>query len=416
MKKRALMLPPIVFYGYLLVTGGCLLWYLARVTLSLIAFASQHGVHSESPSAMAAFTQAIQYDRNHPDYVSGLASALLQSAATLISPAEAENRANRLHEAETWFQRAVMLDPGNPWNYYELGRIALLYPVTSFQKKNSVYWKETPAGRYFFLALQHAPNNVFLHYVVGGWLYLSYPEQAFALIREFLSRGPSQTLNILEGLWPQIQDYTTLKRFLPENQDVFLQFSQFLYEKTLDYESDLEALRAGALTQICPPNSVIRRSLDNREIELGNDDGSAEWTTYIAADYVRVQKMICLPQNVDDYQYAALKIFMGGGNKQNFTAVISLNNHEIKRYEQTMPETLAWYEIPFERRLLNGQSEIYVYIRTLGASTAGNYLRIRGDQETPTVNSVFNFLDTHDLSFDRHEQTGEYMIRLVLRK
>ncbi|GAK57255.1 hypothetical protein U27_04220 [Candidatus Vecturithrix granuli] len=416
MKKRIVNTTPLVCYVWLLITGGCILWYVVRVTLFLAAFASQQGIHSDPYAAIAAFTQALQYDRNHPDYVSGLAGALLESAVRLTSPADSENRAIRLEETETWFQRAIMLNPANPWNYYQLGRLELHRSSKSFQNTIQEDWQDFPTGRYFSLALQNAPNNVFLHYAVGRWLYSHDPEQAFALIRGFLGRGSAQTLNILEGLWPQIQDYAILRRFLPENQDVFLQFSQFLYEKALDYESDLEAICAGVLTQTCPPNVIISRSQDDREIELGNDDGSAEWTTYIAADYVRVQKMICLPQNIDDYQYAALKIFMGGGNKQNFTVVISLNNHEIKRYEQTMPATLTWYEIPFDRRLLDGQSKIYVYMRTLGASTAGNYLRIRGDQETPTVNSVFNFLDTHDLSFDRHEQTGEYMIRLVLRK
>lgn len=416
MKKRALTLPPLVFYGSLFVIGCCLVWYLAKATLSLAAFAVQQRVPNDPRTAIEVFSQALRYDRNHPDYASGLANAFLKSATSITSAEDPKKRLSGFQQAETWFKRAVMLDPANPWNYYELGRLVLYRSDTSFQDEPQKDWEDSPVGRYFSLALQKAPNSVFLHHAVGSWLYFSNPEQAFALVRNILSRGPSQTINILTGLWPQIQDYTTLKRFLPENKDVFLQFSQFLYEKALDYESDLEAVRAGALTQTCPANSVIQRSPDNRTIEIGSDDGSAEWTTYLAADYVRVQKMICLPQDIDDYEYAALKLLMGGGYKQDFTVIISLNNHEIIRYEQTLPEPLTWYEIPFDRQLIEGQSKIYVYIRTLGASTSGNYLRIRGDQDRHAETSVFNFLDTDDLSFNRQEQTGEYMIRLVLRK
>ena len=75
-----------------------------------------------------------------------------------------------------------------------------------------------------------------------------------------------------------------------------------------------------------------------------------------------------------------------------------------------------WYEIPFDIHWLHGKSRISVYIRVSDASQRGNFLQIWGSQKTSTSESMFNFETTEDLSSERGIQTGEYLIRLILRK
>jgi hypothetical protein len=180
----------------------------------------------------------------------------------------------------------------------------------------------------------------------------------------------------------------------------------------MDYESDREAKRALQSKkddlEECKASFALQGG-----IELGNDDGSAEWKTRLTSGTDRVKKVICLPENLNEYDYVALKIFMNNGGNGNFIARISIDDQLIKRYDYTAPHVGKWYELPFEKTLLKGKSSINVYIRVTGTSRAGNYLQIWGD---PNTHSVFNFDTTDDLSFDEGVQSGEYMIRLVLRK
>jgi hypothetical protein len=130
---------------------------------------------------------------------------------------------------------------------------------------------------------------------------------------------------------------------------------------------------------------------------------------------MRVKKEICLPETLESYDTAMLRIFLNHGGNPNFIMQVSLDDQSIKALPP-LPETAQWYEIPLERSLLAGKSLITVYIRISGASEAGNSLQLWGDQDTPTTQSVSNLKTIHDLSSDEGNQTGEYMIRLVLHR
>ena len=395
MKKRVMTLTPVVFYGGLLVIGGCLLWYLGRVTLSLAAFASQQGMHSDPHTAIEAFTQALQYDRNHPDYVSGLAGSLLQSAAMLTSLTDSENRADRLDEAETWFQRAVMLDPAKPWNYYELGRIGQ-YRGECWQKEREG-GKQCSTARYFLAALKQAPQRLFLQRHVGRWFYLYDQEFTFQTIRPMIA-----------------QDHAAATEEPPNG----VELAEFLYDLHLDYQSDQYYANAQQISSFsCSPDQNHYWLKRNSEIiELGNDDGSGEWRTYLASDHARIHKLFCLPPTLESYSSAALKLIMNNGESANFSAYFYLDDSLIKQYDQTVPRQAKWYEIPFDPDLLRGKSQVNVYIRVTGASRSGNFLQLWGDQDTPNHTSSFNFHNTDDLSPDQGIQNGEYLIRLVFKK
>lgn len=395
MKKRIVNTTPLVCYVWLLITGGCLLWYLLRVMLFLTAIASQQGIHSDPHTAIAALTQALRYDRNHPDYASGLAGALLQSAATLTSPAEAENRANRLHEAETWFQRAVMLDPANPWNYYELGRIGQFRGECRQQEPGQ--FEECSTARYFLAALKQAPQKLFLRRYVGRWFYYFDQEFTFEAIRPLLAQHQTS---------------------ISEEPATNLELAEFLYDLHLDYQSDQYYAQAQQT-----PFSLCSDSQDHlwlqrspEALELSYDDGSGEWRTYLASEQTRIHKLFCLPLNIEPYKSVAVKLLMNNGGSANFDAYLYLDEHLIYHYNQGVPRQAKWYEIPFDPALLHGKSQINLYIRVTGASRSGNFLQLWGDQDTPNHNSSFNFHNIEDLSPDHGIQRGEYLIRLVFKK
>lgn len=429
MQKHTYICPRLRYAGLFAIVFAIVFIYLASIINTLTALMYQQKfvssfiqrpiqdlTHAQYENAVTFIRKAINQDHNNAEYYFALENFLYQyyldKHESEMNPEKDKNYQN----LRSYLGTAVSLDPGSPWYYYELGRLELQRSFVSSHEEQQEHWGDSPAGKYFSLALQNAPNNVFLYYAIGWWLYTYNPEQAFALIQGLLNRGPDQTLHILNGLWPQIQDYTVLRRFLPENKEVSLQFSQFLYDKALDYESDLEALRAGVLTQTCPPDPIISRSHDNREIELGRDDGSPEWRTFMGAPHVRVQKMICLPEDLEDYHSATLKIYMSNGGKPDFMTKISINRHLIASFAQSDFAEERWYEFPFDQTILEGKSRAYIYLRVLNASTKANRLHVYGDQGTPTNCSIFNFLETQDLSYDRNVQTGEYLIRVVLKK
>jgi hypothetical protein len=160
---------------------------------------------------------------------------------------------------------------------------------------------------------------------------------------------------------------------------------------------------------------ILSQNPDSHRIELGNDDGSAEWSTRLTAETMRIKKVICLPDTLESYDTATLRIFLHHGGSPDFSMQVSLDDQPVRALPP-LPETAQWHEIPLEKSLLTGKSSITVYIRVSGASEAANFLEIRGDQDTLTTQSVFNLKTTHDLSPDEGNQTGEYMIRLVLSR
>ncbi len=295
-----------------------------------------------------------------------------------------------LHEAASWLRKAGALDPADPWYFYELGRLSHTRDACLAQQENRS--DRCPAARYFLTALHNAPNNMFLREAVGRWFYDYDRDTAHQLLRKIIAR---ETI------------------IMPEHPEISHKYSKFLYDIHLDYESDREAKHL--LHRAALPN-VLRHSPGNQEIELGNDDGTVEWSTRLGSETLRVKKIISLPGNLEKYDSAALKVYMNNGGNEDFIARIGIDDQLIKTYEQTVSRTAQWYEIPFDTSLLQGKSSINVYIRVTDVSAAGNYLQIWGDQDTPTAQSVFNFNTTDDLSFDKGIQTGEYMIRLVLKK
>jgi hypothetical protein len=422
MKKHHFTLTPVSYY--LVVSSVCLLviFYLFRIITSLSAFAyhqkflgiiSQREVatitENQHNSVTASLKNAIRYDSNNPKYHYELGSYLHQYHAESKSQEVQATKKKGFQEAEAYFKTAVMLDPGNPWYYYELGRLDST-KGECFGKQNARFLEnpeECSTARYFLTALKKSPYRLFLRRVVGGWYYQYNPKNAFPIIRDIISRDAERTLN---------------------PQETALEFSEFLYEIHFDYESDLQYQKAKSdiysVEQCCminiiqSPERSKKEEQNLKEIELGNDDGSSEWRTFLASDQVRVKKVICLPENIADYNSAALKILMNNGGSGSFVALININNHLIKQYDHTdpVPRNVAWYEIPFDKALLLGKSSINVYIRVRGATLKDNFLQIRGDRDTSIKHSVFNFGIDDDLSFDEGIQTGEYMIRLVLRK
>jgi hypothetical protein len=107
---------------------------------------------------------------------------------------------------------------------------------------------------------------------------------------------------------------------------------------------------------------------------------------------------------------------MNNGGASHFSAHFYLDDHLIRRVKTKIPSFAKWYEIPFDIAFLQGKSRVHVYVRVAEASTSGNSLHIWGDQDTPTTRSVFNFDAVDDLSFHNGIQSGEYMIRLILKK
>lgn len=391
MKKRIMTLPPVVLYGCLLVIGVCLLWYLARVAFFLTAFAYQQGSHNDPRAAIEAFTQALEHDPNHPDYASGLAGAFLESAAKITSAADAEKKLSELRNAETWLQRAVMLDPANPWNYYQLGRIGIFRGECRQGEKGTP--DECSTARYFLAALKLAPHRLFLQRHIGRWFYFYDQEFAFQAIRPMIA-----------------QDHASPAESPPGRHEL----AGFLYHLHLDYQGDQYYAKA---QQTCSPDQNhywLKRG--SATIEIGNDDGSGEWRTYLASEQARIHKLFCLPQKLESYTSAALKLIMNNGGSANFTAYFYLDDHLIAQYEQTIPRQAQWYEIPFDPTLLQGKAQVNVYIRVTGASRSGNFLQLWGDQDTPNHASSLNMHEAADLSPDQGIQHGEYLIRLVFKK
>jgi hypothetical protein len=371
-----------------------------RDTVALIerGYGSAKGIDSITHS----LRQAIRYDGNNADYAFALGDYLFGYYVNRNEEDRRELRTAGLAEAESWVEQAVMRDPANPWYYYELGRINFYQAdcKASVDRRfdDDAFWESCPTARYFLAALENAPNEYFLRRVAGGWLY--------HFDREL-------------GLW-------VMRHIIPKATDVKADgidqhIAQFLYDIQLDYESDNWLYHSSAdsaeESATCEGIRILHRSTDGAEIELGNDDGTEEWRVFLTSENARVKKVICLPENVDAYQNAALKIMMNHAGRAGFVTRIALDDQIIKTYHHDLPRQRQWHEIPIEKQLFQEKSRVNIYLRVTNASYhSGNYLQVWGDQDTPTIHSSVNDHRTEDLSRDRGTQTGEYMIRLVLRK
>ncbi len=110
------------------------LFYLFRVTESYVAFGHYRQFTEalstdESPSVAAIQTDAltrplrsaIRHDRNHAEYAYALGSYLYRYYEATQDSNALASKDQGVREAEGWLQKAIMLDPANPWYYYEMG-------------------------------------------------------------------------------------------------------------------------------------------------------------------------------------------------------------------------------------------------------------------------------------------------------
>ena len=430
MKRVTLSLTPVRYYSLMVIAGILVGLYFCRVFGTYYAFIrytqflettfqgtqsnrSQAEEQGDTPrmtdSIPHAIQQAIRHDSNNAEYYAALAEYVSQRSANI--PQE-DLRKQGFGKAESWLHTALKYDPANPWYYYELGRLSASRNDCADRQPARFPDTLDPCltARYFLAALSNAPNTVFLRRHVGLWYYRYDRDRAFWIMQDIVARTAGHTL---------------------DDRELALGVAQFLYDMRLDYQSDLAYPHprpfegSHDVADTCQPLNIAAAPASNKEnhvdsqgLEFGNDDGSAEWRTFLTSTEMRVKKVICLPKNIGDYTSAALKILMNNGGNGNFEADVLVNGHLIKGYDQhdPVPRIAAWYEIPFDKNLLQGQSSINVYIRVIGASSKNNFLQIWGDQDTPTTRSVFNFETADDLSDANGKQTGEYMIRLLVRK
>jgi hypothetical protein len=151
-------------------------------------------------------------------------------------------------------------------------------------------------------------------------------------------------------------------------------------------------------------------------VELGNDDGSADWSAPLPSAEQRIRKRICLSSKFHEYQRASLKIFMNHAGRGASRLSIFCDDVPIDFSDGRVSTIPEWHEIPIDVGILEGKSSVNVYLRLQDTHDERNILQVWGDRHTPTTQSVFGLERTADLSAVEGEQTGEYMIRLVLWK
>jgi tetratricopeptide (TPR) repeat protein len=437
MKKTTFTLAPSRYYSVILVAFVLVCCYFFRITELYYAFlnyeqfldAVSQVEQSDSFSEprgnplteenagvdydiTSRIMRAIRHDSKNAGYYAALGEYLYGYYEDIRSAENHDLRGQGLREAELWLQKALRYNPANPWYYYDLGRLSLIQGDCSDRQnvRSPDKRDNCPAARYFLAALYNAPNTIFLRRQIGLWYYNYDQDLAFQMMREIIDRTAGHKL---------------------DDQELAYGIAEFLYDMHLDYQADLaypiskEPEGSPQSSEACQPLKVVsglNRKEEHvrgaQEIEFGSDDDSPEWRTFLASEETRVKKVLCLPKNLDEYTYAGLKVFMNHGGSEKFVAQIYINDHLIKQYDQTdpVPYMATWHEIPFDKLLLQGQSRIYVYIRVSGATRPKNCLQIWGDQDTPTTHSVFNFNTVDDLSYADGIQTGEYMIRLVVRR
>ena len=358
----------------------------------------QYAVSQNSTEAMASsdpqdvhmqnsrdsFERALHSVSNNADYFHGMGTLLFGMARS--NTLSTQDAAALLHESESRMKQAIMLNPSNPWFYYELGRMK--------------HDTDTHASAvYFQAALKNAPKEIFLRKAIGQWFLFYDRDEGRRIMRE-LAAGDS--LLSVEG--PEIS----------------LEFARLLYDFQLDYDAERELSRRnladGHASEAGCRAKLLSNPDDSIGLEFGNDTGIAEWKAPLKRDTERIHKSICLPEDLRAYQYCALRIYMNNGGRKDFTAHISINEHRVKSFTHEIPQRAGWYEIPFDIHLLQGLSKINMYLRVENASEAGNFLQIWGESHTPNSRSTWNFDSTEDLSSEEGRQQGEYLIRLVLRK
>ena len=162
MRKCIFYPSPAIFTGLIMLTGVLVVFSLIQVLFTLVGLAYWQKfqiispeyifeAHSEPQHQVARklLQEAIRYDQNHPGYAAQLGSYLLDSA--LIDQGF-EERERVLFEAERWLKHAIMLDPENQWNYYQLGRLYQQRDACGeITRPEDI--TDCPAAQFFLLAL-----------------------------------------------------------------------------------------------------------------------------------------------------------------------------------------------------------------------------------------------------------------------
>ena len=337
------------------------------------------------------FKTAVRRDRNHAEYSAALGNFLIEHPDSSGRQQGRTHREKNFSLAEASLTRAIMLDPANPWYYYALGNL-------SYRRGDceDVEWQVCPVTRYFSSALRNAPKNIFLRNTLGAWYAYFDRDVAYTFLK-----------NIVE--------HDRLDPFACKEKS--LTFAELLYGVGLDYDSDREAkFLRGDRSETCELKIIETDTPERHILELGNDDGTAEWKTALRLESDRVKKEICLPDNPEDYHTATLKILMNRVGEDSLDIRLHLDDQQVELPERQPSRLPAWYEIPVEIERLQGKSSLRVYLRAAAASAYDSSLLIWGDRDTPTNHSSLNFQQRKDLSSEEGVQQGEYMIRLVLKK
>lgn len=364
--------------------------------------------------ATAMLERAARYERRNPRWSAERGNFLHRIAAASQDPIMKARQQERFQEAEASLKQTVMRDPANAWNLYELGRLEISRGNCSTNE--GTLNAKCQAGALFAAAIRFAPNSVFLRTIIGGWYASHDKETALRLIYDMVQAYPQHLRFVLEHLWPTFPNVRDIHVFVPDTQEHLAIFARFLYDRRLDYASDLERRRAfpdenriDCAAQMHPRGDLL---------EIGNDDGTAEWRSSLAFDDERIKKELCVPANIADYRSASLKLSLSSGYPGDCTVLISIDDTLIRQFgPRELPYDAEWIDIDFPPVILYGKQRVSVYLRTIGATFEnGRYINVWGDANMQTTASVFAYENTADLSRDGDAQTGEYMIRLALRK
>ena len=340
--------------------------------------------------------RAVRAAPNNAGYTHALGKLLFDAATA--NALDSENITALFHDSESGMKQAIMLNPANPWFYYELGR--MIHERDGCQEPLDGS-SDCASAHYFLAALKNAPKEMFLREAVGHWFLLYDKPKGERLMKE-LAVGD--------------------KPVSVESPEISRNFARLLYAFRLDDEARQERrqrqlIEGESFSAHCRPNQLSK--IDTSEaLEFGNDAGFAEWKAPLANDAERIHKSICLPENFTEYRYSALKLYMNNGGRNDFTVHISVNGRRIKSFERTVPQLAKWYEIPFDKSVLEGRTvcDVDIRIENASADADGNFLQIWGESQTPNSRSTWNFETTEDLSSEEGIQQGEYLIRLVLKK
>jgi len=427
MKSRYIRLSSLKFFAMLLGAFGLLLIYAlpafkelaARSAyqrfIAMTADKADDTITSEQlDRATAMLERAARYERRNPRWSAERGNFLHRIAAASQDPVMKARQQQRFQEAEASLKQTVMRDPANAWNLYELGRLEISRGNCSTNE--GTLNARCQAGALFAAAIRFAPNSVFLRTIIGGWYASHDKETALRLIYDMVQAYPQHLRSVLEFLWPTFPNVRDIRIFVPDTQEHRAIFARFLYDQRQDYASDLERRRAfpdentiDCAAQVHPRGDIL---------EIGNDDGTAEWRSYLAFDDERIKKDLCLPENIAEYREATLQLFLSSGYPGDCTVLISIDDTLIRQFgPRELPYETGWISIEFPPVILYGKQRISVYLRTMNATSEnGKYVNVWGDADAPTRTSVFVFDTTDDLSREGNAQTGEYMIRLTLRK